>query len=508
MSKDCFYMGLRAEHRPMVVHLKDHPNSTPLDLLAALMENEQQNDTLANARYPPATLLKVTTGVCHIDHTRALCHMDKQDRYAEQKTGGYVVRQMQLGCDEHARDPGDAGEDRYVVRPVQLGAEPTDDGSDTKNPMLDPNMNVWIDQGFYCGMVQAAEGADARFRCCFNCLEEGHRWSDCKKTPLLPELQEVLDREVLNRTGCWKQGRLHPHDSQEWQGKGRHPNQTCSVKPESKSNPFRYWNQNTLSHWLGPKNLGWALVDGIRTRVLLDNGTRVNLVTPAYVCRHNLKVGSIEALDHSMNPYGQRVPLMGVGGRTQPLGYVVIRIQVEGVPEYDEDQVAFIVDDNTTFSWRVPVVFGTPTINCIVTVMKESNINNAPMEWQVSKASYELANGFLMRRLHLEPEQGFPTNTGKNPVDLDETVSLTSKCVVPPFESVIMHGRTQQTMMMDHSLNVMTQAPYPDDMAALPNGIYIMRAYTDMKPGSCQVSIIVRNITSRTIHLLQGKTVA
>ena len=46
---------------------------------------------------------------------------------------------------------------------------------------------------------------------------------------------------------------------------------------------------------------------------------------------------------------------------------------------------------------------------------------------------YELANGFLMRRLHLEPEGGFPTNTGKNPVNLDETVSLTSKCVAPPF---------------------------------------------------------------------------
>ena len=29
MSKDCFYVGLRAQHRPMVVHLKDRPNSTP-----------------------------------------------------------------------------------------------------------------------------------------------------------------------------------------------------------------------------------------------------------------------------------------------------------------------------------------------------------------------------------------------------------------------------------------------------------------------------------------------
>ena len=85
--------------------------------------------------------------------------------------------------------------------------------------------------------------------------------------------------------------------------------------------------------------------------MLLDNGTRVNWVTPAYVCQHKLKVGSIEALDHSMNMYSRRVPLMGVGGKARPLGYVVIRVQVEGVPEYDEDQVTFVVDDNTTFIW-------------------------------------------------------------------------------------------------------------------------------------------------------------
>ena len=90
MSNDCFYTGLSAEHRPMVVHLKDRPNSTPLDLLAALMENEQ-NDALANARYPPATSVKTITGVCHTDHFRAPCHMDKQDQYADRKMGGYAT---------------------------------------------------------------------------------------------------------------------------------------------------------------------------------------------------------------------------------------------------------------------------------------------------------------------------------------------------------------------------------------------------------------------------------
>ena len=54
MSKDCFYAGLLPENRPMVVHLKDQPHTTPLDLLKALLEQEE-NDTLTCTRYPPST---------------------------------------------------------------------------------------------------------------------------------------------------------------------------------------------------------------------------------------------------------------------------------------------------------------------------------------------------------------------------------------------------------------------------------------------------------------------
>ena len=43
-----------------------------------------------------------------------------------------------------------------------------------------------------------------------------------------------------------------------------------------------------------------------------------------------------------MNPYSQRVPLVGVGGKACLMGCVVIHVQVEGVSEYDEDQVALL----------------------------------------------------------------------------------------------------------------------------------------------------------------------
>ena len=75
----------------MVVHLKDRPNSTPLDLLTALMENEQ-NDALANARYPPATSAKTTAGACHTDHSQGPHAIwISQDRYADRKAGGYTT---------------------------------------------------------------------------------------------------------------------------------------------------------------------------------------------------------------------------------------------------------------------------------------------------------------------------------------------------------------------------------------------------------------------------------
>ena len=218
----------------------------------------------------------------------------------------------------------------------------------------------------------------------------------------------------------------------------------------------------------------------------------------------------MSGLDHSLNPFGKRVPLVGVGGRTRTLGYVLIRVQVEGVPGYDEDQVAFVVDDpTTTFGIRVPIVLGTPTINRVIAIMKESDLHNAPHEWQACRASHDAAQGFMMRRVSLDPGERFPTNTGEDPIDLDETVRLTTKCIVPGFQTVVVHGRTEETMMIgEQRLHVLTQAPYPDDRAGLPNGVYITRMYTDLEPGSRRVAVVVRNMTSRPIHLAKGRVQA
>ena len=159
--------------------------------------------------------------------------------------------------------------------------------------------------------------------------------------------------------------------------------------------PYKYWNEDALSRWLGPENLGWAILDGVRTQVLVDNGTRVNSVMPAYICQHRLGVHSISELDHSLNPFWDRIPLVGLGGgHVELAGFTLMRVQIEGMPHYDEQQVVFVLDDPSGFSARIPVILGTPTINRVVQTMKELEMHNTPLEWQAARVTFEWMQGF------------------------------------------------------------------------------------------------------------------
>ena len=252
--------------------------------------------------------------------------------------------------------------------------------------------------------------------------------------------------------------------------------------PSTGNSPYKYWNKNALSRWLGPENLGWAFLDGMWTRVLVNNGARVNSVTRGYVRKHNLGVRPISDLDHSLNPFRDGIPLVGLGGhQMEPIGFTLVHVQIEGMPHYDEQQVAFVLDDPSRFSTRIPIILGTPTINRVIQTVKELDIHGTPMEWQAARVAYEWTQGFQFHRAGLSERLNYLTNTALDPTDLDEKVLLTNKCIIPGFQSVVVHGQMQSTMMMGHYLNVMTQAPYPDDKADLCNGLYVMRTYTELK---------------------------
>ena len=88
---------------------------------------------------------------------------------------------------------------------------------------------------------------------------------------------------------------------------------------------------------------------------LLDNGAQINTITPSYVKRYSLEVGLMTDL------VDRWVACVGLGNAyTQPLGYIIIWVQVEGVQGYSEDQITLVVPDLSNFVAQVPIILGTP----------------------------------------------------------------------------------------------------------------------------------------------------
>ena len=252
--------------------------------------------------------------------------------------------------------------------------------------------------------------------------------------------------------------------------------------------------------WLYPANIGQL------TTVLVHSRAHMNCITPEFVKTRGLVVGSIQDL----NNHSGRIPINVAGGKhTEPMGYVMIRVQIPQVLSYDEDQVALIVEDPSLFSRRCPVILRTPTIFRAVQAMKESEMHNLEPAWQYAKAGYEYTH-FMMNPDNVPTEEGrsFTTNTRRNPIDLDEKLLLKKKQVLLLFSNTMVHCKTREMQMQGYKLHVMTHAPYPEDKSSLPNGVYVLKTYTELKDGSWNVSMVLRNLTSKTIHLAPGRCVA
>ena len=177
MSKDCFYVGLLPKNRPMVVHLKDQSHTTPLDLPRALLEQAE-------------------------------------NRY-------------------HHQPHADKRNDRYMVHPTQLDAEPS--GEEHEADAIFPSffddddvLKTWYNDRFLIGLRQAAEISKyCNGRCC-NCQKEGHRWRKCKEV-LSPELQELADRQDREREER-KKRTLNPKGGMGMKG-GHAPTPLVGISP-------------------------------------------------------------------------------------------------------------------------------------------------------------------------------------------------------------------------------------------------------------------------------------
>ena len=125
-----------------------------------------------------------------------------------------------------------------------------------------------------------------------------------------------MTRPVKCERGPWSQGRPCPPGSP---NTGADPCSGGGDAPVNKPNHPTYWNDDPCTRWLGPMNMGYALIDGHWERVLIDSGAQGNAMSPEYMKEYSLKVSQV----HKLASNQASIPVSGIGGHMTALGYVI-----------------------------------------------------------------------------------------------------------------------------------------------------------------------------------------
>ena len=146
-----------------------------------------------------------------------------------------------------------------------------------------------------------------------------------------------------------------------------------------------YLNLDPYCQFIGPKNWGKALIDEELMTYLLDNGSQLNFVTPAYICKQGMDIMSLDSLAQEVG--GKILPIQGIGGiMVDPEGFVVMNVKIPCVKGYIEDQIAIIMDDSGMKDCLV--ILGMPMIFRVMEVIKESEISELAVPRASSRVSW------------------------------------------------------------------------------------------------------------------------
>ena len=121
-------------------------------------------------------------------------------------------------------------------------------------------------------MACAMWAHEVETRRCFTCNQQGHlqrdHWKyEGKKWDQAPAAKEASPKQVSSREG---------------EVKTPSAGLNCIPSKSSKVKKALYLNPGAFYRFIGPKNLGQALIDDELTTCLLDNGAQLNFITPAY----------------------------------------------------------------------------------------------------------------------------------------------------------------------------------------------------------------------------------
>ena len=176
-----------------------------------------------------------------------------------------------------------------------------------------------------------------------------------------------------------------------------------------------YLNPDPYCRFTDPKNWGKALIDEDLMTCLLDNGSQLNFVTPAYVRKWGMDIMSLDSLAQEVG--GKIPPIWGIGSIMVDPGFIMMNVKIPCVKGYNEDQIAIVMDGPGMKDY--PVILGVPTIFRVMEVIKESEISKLAVPWASSRVSW-LMRGLQARMSQLNVDD--VANKSVAPLSVEEVV--------------------------------------------------------------------------------------
>ena len=204
----------------------------------------------------------------------------------------------------------------------------------------------------------------------------------------------------------------------------------------------------------------------------LDNSTQINTIMPKYVSDHSLQMGLITIV------LGAKVACVGLGNAyMRPLGYIIIRVPVDGVQGYDENQIALVIPHLSNFAAQIPVILGTPTISHVINVMKETEMDALATPWVNARVAHLLS---VCRITAVKIGDGI--EGGSSLDDYDQVMFTQNVDTIEAFSSHMVLVKVEKAYT-GGCINIMTQALWTED-GSLPQGLTIQNIYTELRQGS------------------------
>ena len=166
---------------------------------------------------------------------------------------------------------------------------------------------------------------------------------------------------------------------------------------------------------------------------------------------------------------------------------------------YGKDQVALVILDSTTFGLRVLATLDQSTINWIVNVIKETEIDELSVSLNGLRISHLLAGHWA--ELSLKNDTTASQTPG--PTDLHEAVKIMKWEEIDTFVSKIVHGH-MKTVLLCNNIYIMTHAPEKGEETCLLHGLSMVDTYTEMTTGSRHVTVVIKDETAEPIIVGKG----